>query len=122
MALSTTEAEYITPSQSMHDLLPMRQLLLEAETALKMDFTKPALLHSTIFEDNNGAISLVQSPKITPRMKHIAIKYHHFRSSVREDKGIVIQKIDMEVQKADIFTRGLSSIKHESLRKLLMGW
>jgi hypothetical protein len=122
IALSTTEAEYIALSQSMRDLLPMRRLLEEAGKALNLDFSDPAILHSTVFEDNNGAISLALSPKMTPRTKHIAIKYHHFREHVGEAKGIIVVKIDTNLQKADIFTKGLSPEKHQCIRKLLMGW
>jgi hypothetical protein len=85
VALSTTEAEYIALSQLMRGLIPMWQLLQEAGTALKLTFAKPAILHSTVFEDNNGALSLALSPKMTPRTKHIAVKYHHFCTSVGED-------------------------------------
>jgi hypothetical protein len=122
VALSTTEAEYIALSQSMRDLIPMRRLLQEAGTALSMTFAKPAILHSTVFEDNNGALSLALSPKMTPRTKHIAVKYHHFRTSVGEEKRIIIQRIDSDLQKADIFTKGLPTDTHRAMRKLLMGW
>jgi hypothetical protein len=122
VALSTTEAEYIVLSQLMRDLIPMRRLLQEAGTALHMTFAKPAILHSTVFEDNNGAIALALSPKMTPRTKHIAVKYHHFRTSIGEGKGIMIQRIDSNLQKADLFTKGLPMDTHRDLRKLLMGW
>jgi hypothetical protein len=123
VALPTTEAEYIALSQAMRELLPMRTLLQEVGQGLKLDFAQPAIVHSTVFEDNNGALSLATSPKITPRTKHIAIKYHHFRTSVGRDKGIEILKINTDVrQKADIFTKGLAQDKFEALRKLLVGW
>jgi hypothetical protein len=122
VALSTTEAEYIALSQSMQDLIPMRRLLQETGSALNLDFSQPAILHSTVFEDNNGALSLALSPKMSPRMKHIAVKYHHFREHVGEDKGIMVVKIDTTIQKADIFTKGLPAETHQGLRKLLMGW
>ena len=122
IALSTTEAEYIALSQSMRDLIPMRRLLQEAGTALALSFSQPAILHSTVFEDNNGALTVATSPRISPRTKHIAVKYHHFKTSVGEGKGIIIQKIDTDLQKADIFTKGLASDKHKAIRKLLMGW
>jgi hypothetical protein len=89
---------------------------------LQLDFSKPAILHSTVFENNSGALSLATSPKINPRKKHIAVKYHHFRESVGEDKGVSIVKIDTKEQKADIFTKGLPRETHEYIRKLLRGW
>ena len=122
IALSTTEAEYIALSQAMRELIPMRRLLQETGSALNLDFSKPAIIHSTVFEDNNGAISLATSPKISPRTKHIAIKYHHFRESVGEGKGIKIEPIDTTIQKADMFTKGLPAETLQRLRRLLMGW
>jgi hypothetical protein len=103
IALSTVEAEYMALSQSMRDLLlPMRRLLQEIGERLQLDFSRPAILHSTVFEDNSGALLLATSPKINPRTKHIAVKYHHFRESVGEDKGVVILQINTKEQEADI--------------------
>jgi hypothetical protein len=98
------------------------QRLQEAGTALNMTFAKPAILHSTVFGDKNGALSLALSPKVTPRTKHIAVKYHHFCTSVGEDKGIIIQRINSDLQKAVIFTKGLPTDTHRAMRKLLIGW
>jgi hypothetical protein len=122
ISLSTTEAEYIALSQAMRELLPMRCLLQEIGKRLKMKFVQPTMLHSTVFEDNNGALSLATAPKITPRTKHIGVKYHHFWENVGEDKGIVIVKIDTTKQKADIFTKGLNADTFKVIRRLLMGW
>ena len=66
-------------SMSMRELLPMRELLQEVGEQLKLDFAKPSQMHSTVFEDNNGAMGLATSPKIMPQTKHIAIKYHFSR-------------------------------------------
>ena len=122
IALSTTEAEYIALSQSLRDLIPMRRLLQEASFGLAISTTLNAKLYSTVFEDNNGALSLATSPKLSPRTKHIAIKYHHFRDSIGEEKGIIIEKVDTTLQKADILTKGLPAATHVSIRTLLMGW
>ena len=82
IALSTLEAEYIALSSAMQDLLPMRRVLEEIGQQLKLDFVKPAMLHSTVFEDNNGALGLAKAPKLTPRTKHIAVKYHWFKDNI----------------------------------------
>jgi hypothetical protein len=42
-------------------------------------------IHCTIFEDNMGAETLAKAPKMNPRTKHIAIKYHFFREAVRKN-------------------------------------
>ena len=106
----------------MRDLIPMRRLLQEASKGLSIPMNKDAKLYSTVFEDNNGALSLATSPKLSPRTKHIAIKYHHFRESIGQENGIIIEKVDTTRQKADILTKGLPGPTHASIRKLLMGW
>jgi hypothetical protein len=35
---------------------------------------------------------------------------------------IIIQNISTDLQRADIFTKGLSRVKFQSIRKLLCGW
>jgi hypothetical protein len=120
IALSTLESEYIALSQSMREVLPMRELLSEIGAKQNLDFAKPCITHSTIFEDNNGALTLASSPRITPRTKHIAVKYHFFRSRV--GKGIELAKIDTKEQVADMFTKGLKQDTFCYLRKKLCGW
>ena len=79
------------------------------------------MTHSTVYEDNNGALELAKEPKYRPRTKHIAIKYHHFREHVK-NKSIRIQKIDTKEQLADIFTKPLEKTQFEHLRNKLMKW
>jgi hypothetical protein len=122
IALSTLEAEYIALSQGMRQLIPMRGLLHEIGTKLKLDFVEPTMLHSTCFEDNNGALALATAPKLTPRTKHIATKYHFFRNKIGVDKGIQIVRVESERQKADAFTKGLVEATFVKIRELLMGW
>ena len=122
IALSTLEAEYIAMSTSMRELIPLRRLLIEISEKLNLEDMKTALVCSHVFEDNNGAIGLAESPKMTPRTKHIAVKYHWFRDQIGEKKGILLKKIESENQKADIFTKGLTMDTFRKIRKLLMGW
>jgi hypothetical protein len=120
IALSTTEAEYIALSQAMRDLIPMRNLLVELASITKLQFGS-TITHSTIFEDNKGCVELVNAPKMRPRTKHIAIKYHHFRSHVSRG-DIKIQWIDTKSQLADIFTKPLAGLQFTTLRFALLGW
>jgi hypothetical protein len=122
IALSTTEAEYIALSQAMRELIPLRRLLLEIVTVMKLTGVQGSLIKSTVFEDNNGAISTATAVKMTPRTKHIAVKYHFFKSHICEGSGISLEKIDTNLQKADIFTKGLSPVKFAEIRRLLCGW
>jgi hypothetical protein len=121
IALSTMEAEYIALSQSMRELIPLRSLVREMSLALNFTKIFEIRTFSKVFEDNNGALILASLPRMTPRSKHIAVKYHFFRSHVATG-NIKIYKINTEEQKADIFTKGLVRTIFEQVRKLLMGW
>ena len=73
------------------------------------------------FEDNQSCISAAKSNKLSPRKKHIAIKYHNFRSFAQE-KIIRICYIDTGEQTAYIFTRTLDEAIFLYLRIKLSGW
>jgi hypothetical protein len=122
IALSTLEAEYIALAQALRELIPMWQLFDELMTNFGIQGAG-VTVKSTIFEDNNGAIATATSQKLTPRTKHIAIKYHfvkqyfgHKNSSVHPFQ---LKKIDTSEQKADIFTKGLNAETFLQLRNLL---
>ena len=118
--LSTTEAEYIALSHAMRSAIPMTQLLHELEHILPFDYI-PSKVNCTVFEDNESCIQISKSPRMRPRTKHIAIKYHHFRKGVI-DGLYEILPIDTAEQTADIFTKGLTEDKFVYLRKKLNGW
>lgn len=121
IAMSTMEAEYIALSHSMRELIPIRALVEEMASALKFRKAFEIRTHSKVFEDNNGALTLASCPRMTPRSKHIAVKYHFFRDHVTKG-NIRIYKIDTKEQQADIFTKGLVRTVYETIRKLVMGW
>ena len=87
-----------------------------------MDFVEKTLVRSTVFEDNQGCLSLVNVPKMSPRNKYLALKYHFFREQIGESKGVVAQYINTKEQKADIFTKGLPKAQFVVIRQLLIGW
>ena len=123
IATSTLEAEFIALSQGMRDLLPMRELFLALCTSLSLIPPDEAKLFSTVFEDNNGCLTLATVPRMTPRTKHIGVKYFWFRSKVlAPDSGIKIVKIATHDQLADIFTKGLTVEIFANLRRHLLGW
>ena len=120
IALSTTESEYIALSTAMRKVIPFIGLMKEISGTFGMIPRKP-VFNCTVWEDNNSCITVANSPKFTPRTKHIAIKYHHFRSFVA-DGSIVIKPIDTAEQLADILTKPLSPKAFNYLRKKFMGW
>ncbi|GFH58525.1 hypothetical protein CTEN210_15001 [Chaetoceros tenuissimus] len=120
ISLSTTEAEYIALSTACRELLPMREMFNELRQFLNILPLTPQV-KCTLFEDNVGAETLAKSPKMTPRTKHIAIKYHHFREAV--SRGILkIERVDTKEQLADIFTKATTTQTFEYLRRKIMGW
>ena len=122
ITLSSTAAEYVAFSMAMRELIPMRALLQEYATKLGLTHLSTSLVRSTVFEDNQGCLSIVNVPKMSPRNKYLALKYHFFRSSIGEDKGIIARYIPTLEQRADIFTKGLPPKQFAVIRKLLMGW
>ena len=64
---------------------------------------------------------LVETPRMRPRTKHIALKYHHFREHVK-DGTVWITYLESPRQITDIFTKALADVQFAALRKLLIGW
>ena len=119
ISLSSTECEYIALSQSMREVIPLMELLKELNPLLPIRNVTPKL-HCTIFEDNNLCIELVKCPRMRPRAKHIALKYHHFRSKVK-DGSVSVEYIHTAKRTADILTKALPEPQFLFLRKHLMG-
>ena len=122
ITLSSTAAEYVAFSMAMRELLPMRRLLQEIATKLKLPVMSKSLVRSTVFEDNQSTLSLVNVPKMSPRNKYLALKHHFFRSHIGEDKGIVAKWVPTTAQRGDLMTKPLPPSTFEAIRKLLMGW
>jgi hypothetical protein len=122
IALSTQEAEYIALSMGMRELLPLRRLIADLAESFGVSRDEVSKV-SAVWEDNQAALQLAQSelPKMTPRTKHIAVKYHWFRGQFKQGE-IEFRKIDTTVQKADIYTKGLEIKPFAAKRKLIMGW
>ena len=120
IALSTTESEYIALSSAMREVIPFLNLMQEILDLFGITNKKP-VFKCTVWEDNESCIKVAKSPKFTPRTKHIAIKYHHFRKYV--DNGrILIKSIDTKDQIADMLTKPLPEKSFFFLCKALMGW
>ena len=73
-----------------------------------MEETVVATIKSTIWEDNNGCLTLakMEAPRMMPRSKHYAVKYHWFQEHLKPE-GIEIKKVDTKEQLADILTKSL---------------
>jgi hypothetical protein len=115
------EAEYIALSTAMRAFLPLKHVLNELVKAFELKIDTSSTI-STVFEDNQPALTLATQdpPRLTPRSKHIAVKYHWFRSHIGPD--LQLKYISTNDQLADILTKPLPRIKFEAARKRLMGW
>ena len=96
VALSTVEAEYMALSVATQEAIWLRQLQEE----LGMEETGPTL----IYEDNQGAISMVKNPVFHKRTKHIQIRYHFDREAV-EEGTIALEYYHTSEMLADSFTK-----------------
>ena len=120
IALSTTEAEYIALSQALRQVIPLLYFMDEITKIFKTSLPKPQI-HCKVFEDNESCIAVAKSKKFTPRTKHIALKYHHFRRFV--DKGVIeICSIDTTKQTADALTKPLCRDLFVFHRTRMIGW
>ena len=120
ISLYTVEADVITFSQSMREVLPMRELLSDIGAKNNLGFSRPCITHSAIFEDNNGALTMAFSPRITPRTKHIAVRYILFRRKV--GRWIDLVNINIKEYVADMFTKGLKQDRFLYPRNTLCKW
>ena len=81
--LSTTEAERLALIQAMREVIPLMALM--KEECLIFDVHLPnSEVFCKVFKDNQICIAVADSNKLSPRTKHIAIKYHHLRIFVLE--------------------------------------
>jgi hypothetical protein len=92
---------------AMQEVLPMRALLKEVTSKLGLTCAPSTFIWSTVFEDNQGCLSLVNVPKMSTRNNYLALKYHFFRSSIGSE--ILAKYVPTTGQKADILTKGLAS-------------
>ena len=105
----------------MRDLVSAR--ILMAELGERMSYKVMNTSHiSKIWEDNTGTQNLANrnGPLLTFRTKHIAIKYHWFRSMIGPQ--IEILCVYTKEQRANIFTKGLTRFTFEQVRKRITGW
>ena len=61
-------------------------------------------IYLKVFEDNSEAFEIAKVYKYRPRIKHLTVKLHHFRSYV-ESEAITIYPINTSNQLARYFTK-----------------
>ena len=126
IALSTLEAEYSALSSATRALIPIRELLLEISLTIALPQALIATIHSTVFEDNQGAFLLGTTQRISARTRYFTVEFHHFWEYIKmEDENlrkIHLEKIGTDFQGADFLTKGLAKIAYQRNRLLILGW
>ena len=117
------ESEYISLSMAMRSLVYLRGLLFEIDSVFDLKLGDRISTMSTVFEDNTPALTLATTdpPRMTPRSKSLAVKYHWFRSKL-SPTTIVIKHVGTHDNVADIFTKALPFEAFARHRKTLCGW
>ncbi|GKF18877.1 hypothetical protein Tco_0063795 [Tanacetum coccineum] len=105
LAISTTEAEYVSAGKACQQALWMKQALIDYDVRLD---------DAPIMCDNKGAIDLSKNPVQHSRTKHIEIR-HHFLCDNIQKGHISIEKVPSI---ADILMKPL---KRESFNYLCLG-
>jgi hypothetical protein len=104
VALSSTESEYITLSDTGCEVLWVRRFL---EDSLGVIFDRP----TTIFEDNQSAIAFASNRRTGGRMKHVEVKFHFIRDLI--EGGIInIVYRNTKQMTADVLTKPLPPTTH----------
>jgi hypothetical protein len=85
IALSTTEAEYVALSTTLREVIPLLTIMEEINEVFPL-MMNPPFIYCKVWEDNQSCIPMMTSQKFTPRTKHIALKYHHFKQYVESGK------------------------------------
>ena len=109
VALSTAEAEYIALASTAQEAVWLRQLTTELGNG--------SAEVTTIFEDNQAAISMSKNPQFHGRAKHISIKYHFVREQV-SDGTVRLKYCRTQDMVADILTKGLHRDQFTKLRMI----
>ena len=103
VALSTSEAEYVSVSAATQEVVWLRRLLTDIQAIPEGP--------TVIMEDNQGAIGI---PIQHARTKHIDIRYHYVREALQQ--GIICLSLcPTDKQLADLLTKGLPRERFEVL-------
>ncbi|GJV57264.1 hypothetical protein Tco_1458269 [Tanacetum coccineum] len=109
LAISTTEAEYVSTGKACQQALWMKKALIDYDVRLD---------DIPITCDKKGAIDLSKNPAQHSRTKHIEIRHHFLRDNVQKG-NISIEKVSSEDNIADILTKPL---KRELFNYLRLGF
>lgn len=109
VALSTTEAEFVSAATAAKEIPWLKKLFSDCEL---ID------LNYVLFINNLSALKLVKNPKFHQRTKHIDVKYQFIRD-LHEKGTINVKYVESEEQVADILTKALAKPRFVYLKERL---
>ena len=113
VTLSSTEAEYVAASMCACEIKFMQMLMEELMPYAQL---RPA----TLFEDNTGAMFLMENQAVGFRTKHIDIRWHHIREMMKgDDPRLSVQFVPSEENFADLETKNVTEGIHSHLANRL---
>ena len=112
VALSSTEAEYLSLGTATGEALYLRNLLGDLHPA--------AAGPVTLYEDNQSTIKQASNLQSSERTKHIDIRHHFIKSHVANG-DIALEYIPTAEQPADALTKSLDRVKVSSFRQFTLG-
>lgn len=102
VALSTTEAEYMSLSAACQEAIWLKQLIAEVEDKEES---------IQIYCDNKSTIDLANTSSYKQRTKHIDIRHHFIKEKV-ESEEIKVKYMKTEEMVADSLTKAVHKIKN----------
>jgi hypothetical protein len=119
------EAEYIALSEMMKHVIFLRGIHAEITsqcTSLKLPPIGKSEI-TTVFQDNQAAriLAATDPPRMTPRSKAIAVRYHWFRQYLHPDR-IVMSQIPSKNNPSNILTKALNRVQFTAERRMILNW
>lgn len=105
VALSSTEAEYVSLSEASKEAMFLQGFLRELHFG--------ELSEICIAGDNQGALFLAKNPIFHNRTKHIDLRHHFMRDAIKEGR-VTVEYLPTELMPADVLTKPLPGPKHVS--------
>ena len=103
VALLTAKAKYMAMASASREIMWLRNLFKE------LGYTQREV--TTLYSNNQSAITIAYNPQYHKRSKHFRMKDNHIREKVQRKK-IKIEYCKMTNMVADVLTKALPRLKH----------
>jgi hypothetical protein len=108
-ALSTVESEFISLCSGVQEALWLSKLTVDVGGSQSA---------AVLYTDNTGALVNIKGIPVSPRTKHIGVRYHRVRGEV-ERGAIDASYVATSENPADKFTKGLAKAAFQKFRAMI---